>query len=90
MHEATADRLRRLGLDPALRESETGPYITDNGNWIMDCRLAADAPRAEELAPALARTAGVLEHGLFMGMAARAFIGRLDGGVTDLSSAAAH
>jgi ribose 5-phosphate isomerase A len=44
------------------------PFVTDSGNYIYDCAFGriGDAPR---LADALANIAGVVEHGLFVGMA---------------------
>ena len=51
----------RLGRDGA-------PFITDNGNYILDCAFGA-IPEPELLADALAVIPGVVEHGLFLGLA---------------------
>lgn len=60
-----------LGAEVRLREAKTGgTFITDEGNYILDCRFPAaaylDAPR---LAALLDATPGVADHGLFLGMA---------------------
>lgn len=71
--------LVRLGAAPVLRQREGKPYVTDNGNWILDCRFEngiAD-PRALELA--LARVPGLVESGLFVDLAHVLVVGRRDG-----------
>jgi ribose 5-phosphate isomerase A len=73
--ETTAERLRALGAEPKLREG----FLTDGGHYILDCLF----PEIEEpavLAPALDALVGVVEHGLFLGMAAEAIVAG-DGGV---------
>lgn len=69
----TAAALEQLGAQPALRGGEAAPIVTDNGHWVVDCRLSAgfDAGR---FAAAASATPGVIEHGLFLGMADDAFI----------------
>jgi ribose 5-phosphate isomerase A len=67
-------RLAALGCAPALRRAAGGqPFRTDEGNAILDCRFDAiqDAPA---LAAAVKAIPGVVEHGLFLGMAALALI----------------
>ena len=67
-----------LGGSPKLRTKPDGsPYITDNGNPILDCSFGkiADPPA---LALALSNTPGIVEHGLFIGLAKLALIGRGD------------
>ena len=72
-HETHAAFLRSLGATPALRRSGDAPYLTDNGNYIYDCRFAGiDDPH--ELDLALRSRAGVVETGLFVGMASVALI----------------
>jgi ribose 5-phosphate isomerase A len=81
---AVASALRALGADPILREggAKDGPVVTDQGFWILDAhfRDGVDDPRA--LASELDHIPGLLDHGLFVGMATEALIGRPDGGVT--------
>ena len=80
----TADKvvglLADLGLKPDIRQRQagTGPFITDGGNFIYDCHLE-QIPNPEELALALQAQTGVVEHGLFLGLAARAYVARADG-----------
>src|SRR5271166_663303 len=65
-----------LGGSPKLRTKPDGsPYITDNGNQILDCSFGkiADPPA---LALTLSNTPGIVEHGLFIGLASLALVGR--------------
>jgi len=76
-------RARVLDLLPAaeLREGEPGsPVVTDEGHLLLDCALPEGGDLAE-LARALKGTVGVVEHGLFLGLAEVALLGRDDGGV---------
>lgn len=62
-------RLATLGLEPGLRSApDGGRYVTDNGNWILDCgtRPLGDAARLEREIRTLP---GVVGTGLFLGMA---------------------
>ena len=56
--------------------------MTDEGHYILDCALSAEAD-PDELDLALRRVPGVVEHGLFIGMAERALLGTPEGGVED-------
>ena len=59
--------LRRTGAETTLRSRGGDPVVTDEGNYIIDCRYAAiESPY--ELASALKAIPGVVEHGLFLGM----------------------
>ncbi len=65
--------LRSLGAEPALRTIDAKPFVTDNGNFIYDCRFARiDDPAA--LQSALRQRAGLVECGLFIGLAQIALI----------------
>ena len=65
--------LERLGCRPVLREREGKPVRSDNGNLILDCHF--DAPfDPRNVAAAMSQIPGVLEHGLFLGMADFAYI----------------
>ncbi len=58
----------------ALRKGRDGHvFVTDSGHWIVDAHLGriADAPR---LAQSLASIPGVVEHGLFIGLASMAML----------------
>jgi len=62
-----------------LRRGKDGhPFVTDGGHWIVDVALGRiDAPEA--LAQRLAGIPGVMEHGLFIGLAKMAIIAGPDG-----------
>lgn len=76
-------QLRALGAKPTLRLAADGtPFVTDEGNSILDCRFAA-IPEPAVLGAALHAIAGVVEHGLFVQMAQRAFVASAEG-VRDL------
>jgi len=61
--------LRDLGGDPELRTKADGsPYTTDEGNYIYDCTFGPLAD-PEELGAELHARSGIVEHGLFLGMA---------------------
>lgn len=74
-HEAHVPFIRNLGGEPALRRAKDGsPYITDNGNYIFDCRFAGGVLEPRKVEQALRTRAGIVESGLFLGMAAVAII----------------
>ena len=78
--------LRTLGADPELRmgTQKDGPVITDQGFWVIDAHFdGIDAP--DELDRALLSTPGVLDHGLFLGLATDALIGQPEGTVEHLT-----
>ena len=56
------------------------PFVTDNGNWIVDVFRTAPIEDAAAAAEELKRTAGVVEHGLFCALASSTVVvGRADG-----------
>jgi ribose 5-phosphate isomerase A len=62
-------RIAALGADVFLRMDGDGkPFVTDEHNHIMDCHFG-QIPDAEGLARELSDMPGVVEHGLFIGMA---------------------
>jgi ribose 5-phosphate isomerase A len=66
---AHARWLERLGCTPALRGGDEAPYVTDNGNYIIDCTFPNGIDNPAELGATLRSRPGILEHGLFLGMA---------------------
>lgn len=60
--------LRKLGGNPVIREAvkKDGPVITDNGNFIVDCKFN-EIKNPEKLEAELAAIPGVIESGLFCG-----------------------
>jgi ribose 5-phosphate isomerase A len=63
-----------LSGEMAIRSGKDGhAFVTDGGHWIIDARLGSitDAPR---LAALLGAIPGVVEHGLFIGLASTALL----------------
>jgi ribose 5-phosphate isomerase A len=80
---AWRDTRRRVTavLPDAVQRLEDGEaYVTDEGHFILDCALPAAAD-LDALGPRLKQIPGVVEHGLFIGLAERALLGRPDGGI---------
>lgn len=76
---ATARFLASLGATVSLRRAPDGaPYLTDQGNFILDCAFGPIAD-PEALAATLERRAGIVEHGLFLGLATDLFVASADG-----------
>jgi len=68
--EAHARWLESLGCRAELRREPDGaPYVTDNGNYIVHCSFPAGIADPMALAGRLGERPGILEHGLFLGMA---------------------
>ncbi len=61
-------RVTALGLQPVTREVDGSLFVTDNGNYVLDCTLAA-IPDPAELEQSLRAIPGVVGTGLFLGMA---------------------
>jgi ribose 5-phosphate isomerase A len=66
--------LNELGLQPTLWERNSQPALSDNGNYILDCKIEpiADAKRLERTVRAIP---GVVDTGLFLGMAQTVLVG---------------
>jgi ribose 5-phosphate isomerase A len=64
-----AKKIEAMGAHVGLRRAANGtPYLTDENNYILDCRFG-QIPDADDLARQLCNMPGVVEHGLFIGMA---------------------
>ena len=59
------------------------PLVTEEGNVLLDCALGAEG-EVDELAAAIKSVVGVVEHGLFLGMADTVMLGHPDGRVEEL------
>ncbi len=82
--QATAARLRKLGADPNLRLRPGGQtYTTDGGHYILDCAFGPITSPAE-LQRELDGVVGLVEHGLFVGLASQVVVGG-PGGLKTLS-----
>jgi ribose 5-phosphate isomerase A len=77
-------RSRILSMNEAssvvLREKDGKPFVTDHGHYILDCSYGR-IDDIRSLNSALHLIPGVVETGLFIGMAAHALVGREDGTV---------
>src|SRR4029077_12336989 len=64
-----AKKIAELGASVAQRKDGAGkPYVTDEGHHILDCRFG-QIPDPADLARKLSDMPGIVEHGLFVGMA---------------------
>ncbi len=79
-------RVQALGGLAEIREGvrKDGPVVTDQGFWIIDATFDSITDPAE-LDRALHSMPGVLEHGLFIGLATDVFVGAADGSVRHLT-----
>ena len=72
--------LQAQGARPVIRQRDDGqPLTTDNGNYIIDCHFPDGIADPQALDAALAARAGIVESGLFIGMATEVIIGAQDG-----------
>ena len=75
-------RLRLLELVPAAElqvAADGAPVVTAEGHYLLDCAVPNGDLAA--LGAAVKATLGVVEHGLFLGMADEVLLGRTDGSV---------
>lgn len=79
--ETTQRRLRDEGFASELRTENGKPYITDGQHYILHCNLIESGFTPEQAADAFKRTTGVVEHGLFLGIASKVVIGNAEGGL---------
>jgi ribose 5-phosphate isomerase A len=84
-HRSTARRLASavaslgcVDIAPKLRLKEGRPYLTDNGNYIYDCPFGI-IPDPPLLARHVSLLPGVVEHGLFTGMASALILAGAEG-----------
>ncbi len=77
---AVAEAVRAAGGEPTLRRAERkdGPVVTDNGNLVLDCAFGEIGDPAA-LARTLSATPGVVEHGIFVGLADEVHVGTESG-----------
>ena len=64
-----------LGAEVTLRRTADGSrYVTSNGNYILDARFPEGIDDPVALDGALRARAGIVEHGMFLGMTTRALV----------------
>jgi ribose 5-phosphate isomerase A len=79
--QAVAELLAAMDVDGSkveVRPGKDGPLVTDEGHFILDLHLGRIG-NPPALATALNAIPGVVEHGLFIGMASAVIVGRPDG-----------
>ena len=78
--QVTQRWLAELGCSPVLRTKRDVPYETDNGCFILDCKFD-EIPNPAEMERRISILPGVVENGLFVGLAHILIVGREDGSV---------
>jgi ribose 5-phosphate isomerase A len=77
--QSTAHRLEKLEWKPVLRSEPGGvPFVTDGGHYILDCAFEKGIS-IQSRAAQLHDTVGVVEHGMFLGMATEVHVGSVTG-----------
>lgn len=74
-YKHTLQLLSALGCEAIVRRSGNALFVTDNGNYIADCRFQA-IENPYELQSRINVQPGVVENGLFLGMASRVLVGK--------------
>jgi ribose 5-phosphate isomerase A len=75
--EVTSKRVEKLGCKADLRMQNNQPFISDNGNYIVDCQFDS-IENPIELHKHLKLVVGVIETGLFCNMVDTLVIGKQD------------
>lgn len=73
--QSTAKKIATLGCKPTLRKKDENIFISDNGNYILDCAFTA-IPNPAKLHEELKQLIGVVETGLFIGITDKVLIGK--------------
>ena len=82
--QQTGRALERLGCQAVLRTRDDGePYSTDNGNYVFDCAFGVIEDPVE-MEARINVIAGVLDNGLFVGMATKVIVAEDDGEIRTL------
>jgi len=71
--QATAAALQATGARPELRAHHGEPFVTDGGNYILDCHMGTIKDPAE-LERRLNAPVGVVENGLFIGRTSQVIV----------------
>ncbi len=70
-------KLKEMNASPELRKLGPQPFVTDEGNYILDCRFNS-IPEVGQLETELNRISGVVENGLFVAMCDQMIMGKGD------------
>ena len=80
LHSLIAQGLKERGLEPTLRlRAPDIPFVTDNGNYVIDARFPKGIDDARATEHWLNALPGVVENGLFLGMTQLVIVGQDDG-----------
>ena len=71
--------VNQFTCQPIVRGGEDKPMVTDNGNYILDCTFPDGIHDPANLAATLKARTGVVEHGLFLGMAGEVIVAGAEG-----------
>ena len=75
--QVVSRKLKDMDASPELRKSGPQTFVTDEGNYILDCRLNSIL-EVEQLETELNRIPGVVENGLFVAMCDQMIMGKGD------------
>ncbi len=70
--------LKSIGGTPSLRGGSSSPFVTDEGNYILDTNFGI-IENPVELSKKLNERAGIVEHGLFINLCSQLVIASKDG-----------
>jgi len=73
--QSVIDRLMVIGCAAQLRLAGERPFTTDGGNYIADCAIT-EIPDPSAMEARLAGIVGIVESGLFIGLASKIIVGR--------------
>lgn len=82
--ERTLKTIQNLGCRPRIRLADNKFYLTDNGNYIIDCEFGI-IENPESLHKQLNLIPGVVDNGLFVNMANIVVVGSTDGTIKILT-----
>jgi ribose 5-phosphate isomerase A len=80
--EKTVEKLKELGCVPVRRVKDKAVYLTDNGNYIIDCAFTR-IPDPASLHARINAITGVVDNGLFIHLASTLVVG-FENGSTEL------
>lgn len=84
--ELTLRQLQKLNCTTVLRQHKNKPYITDNGNFIIDCSFKK-IKQVHKLHDFINAIPGVVENGLFLkNLVSKLIIGYENGEINEISS----
>lgn len=82
-YEMTMKQIHKLGCEPFLRLKDDKPYLTDNGNYIVDCHFN-HIEDPQKLHNKINLIPGVVDNGLFVNMTKKIIVGYQNGEIKEL------